>query len=84
MDHDAHPTHRSSGHLPRGDPRELYLRGLADFLTVLDTQRSVYAAEDDLVLSDRTVAVSLIALYKALGGGWDAASATEVPCRSAS
>ncbi len=38
--------------------RELYLRGLADFLTVLDDQR--------------TLIVSLIALYKALGGGWEA------------
>jgi outer membrane protein, multidrug efflux system len=52
--------------------RELYLRGLADFLTVLDNQRSVYTAEDQLVQSNRTVAVNLIALYKALGGGWDA------------
>jgi multidrug efflux system outer membrane protein len=58
--------------------RELYLRGLADFLSVLDNQRSVYAAEDQLVLSDRTRAVSLIALYKALGGGWDSASVPEV------
>jgi multidrug efflux system outer membrane protein len=55
--------------------RELYLRGLGDFLSVLDNQRSVYAAEDQLVVSDRTVAVSLIALYKALGGGWDPAAA---------
>ena len=31
-------------------------------------------AEDQLVVSDRTVAVSLIALYKALGGGWDPAA----------
>jgi outer membrane protein, multidrug efflux system len=59
--------------------RELYVRGLADFLTVLDNQRSVYAAEDQLVQSDRTVAVSLIALYKALGGGWDDASTRELP-----
>jgi len=52
--------------------RELYLRGLADFLTVLDNQRSVYAAQDQLVQSERTLVVSLIALYKALGGGWEA------------
>jgi outer membrane protein, multidrug efflux system len=57
--------------------RELYLRGLADFLTVLDNERSLYAAEDQLVQSDRTRAVSLIALYKALGGGWDSGSVPE-------
>ena len=55
--------------------RELYLRGLADFLTVLDNERSVYAAEDQRVQSERTLVVSLIALYKALGGGWEPAQA---------
>jgi len=52
--------------------RELYVRGLADFLTVLDNQRSLYAAQDQRVQSERTLIVSLIALYKALGGGWEA------------
>jgi hypothetical protein len=37
---------------------------------VLDAQRSLYAAEDQLIRSDRTVGVTLIAIYKALGGGW--------------
>ncbi len=40
------------------------------FLSVLDAQRSVYAAEDQLVQSDRNTAVTLIAIYKALGGEW--------------
>jgi outer membrane protein TolC len=30
----------------------------------------MYAAEDQLVQSQRNAAVTLIALYKALGGGW--------------
>src|SRR5262249_19592383 len=51
--------------------RELYLRGLVDFLTVLDNQRSLYVAQDQRVQSERTLVVSLIALYKALGGGWE-------------
>ena len=51
--------------------RELYVRGLVDFLTVLDNQRSLYAAQDQRVQSERTLIVSLIALYKALGGGWE-------------
>ena len=49
---------------------ELYTRGLADFLTVLDAQRQQLAVEDDLVQSDTAVVTHLVALYKALGGGW--------------
>ena len=47
-----------------------YTSGLEDFLSVLDAERSVYAAEDQLVRSEKTTAVTLIAVYKALGGGW--------------
>src|SRR5215467_5000634 len=49
--------------------RELYVRGLVDFLTVLDNQRSLYTAQDQRVQSEQTLIVSLIAIYKALGGG---------------
>jgi outer membrane protein, multidrug efflux system len=49
-----------------------YTSGLESFLSVLDAQRSVYAAEDQLVQSERNRAVALIAVYKALGGGWSA------------
>jgi NodT family efflux transporter outer membrane factor (OMF) lipoprotein len=48
----------------------LYTGGQSDFLNVLDAQRSLYQAEDDLVQSQRSVTTNLIALYKALGGGW--------------
>jgi NodT family efflux transporter outer membrane factor (OMF) lipoprotein len=51
---------------------ELYTRGLSDFLAVLDAQRQQLAAEDDLARSDTAVLTNLVALYKALGGGWDA------------
>ncbi len=51
---------------------ELYTRGLGDFLNVLESQRSLYQAEDQLVQSDRDVRAAYIALYKALGGGWEA------------
>jgi multidrug efflux system outer membrane protein len=50
---------------------QLYTSGASDFLNVLDAQRSLYQAEDDLAQSERTVAANLIALYKALGGGWE-------------
>jgi outer membrane protein, multidrug efflux system len=50
---------------------ELYVRGLNDFLNVLDTQRSLYVTESDLAQSQATMASNLVALYKALGGGWE-------------
>lgn len=53
-----------------GMANELYVRGLNDFLNVLDSQRSLYAAENDLSQSEATMATNLVALYKALGGGW--------------
>ena len=48
----------------------LYTAGQNDFLAVLDAQRSLYAAEDALAQSSRTVSTNLVALFKAMGGGW--------------
>ena len=50
---------------------ELYSRGLIAFLNVLDSQRALYLSQDQLVQSETTTVTNLIALYKALGGGWD-------------
>jgi outer membrane protein, multidrug efflux system len=50
---------------------ERYTSGLENFLSVLDAQRAVYFAEDSLAQSETSAMVSLIALYKALGGGWE-------------
>jgi len=49
---------------------ELYQKGLTDFLTVLEAQRSLFTTQDALARSERDVAAALVALYKALGGGW--------------
>lgn len=49
----------------------LYAHGRVNFLDVLDARRSLYTAEDQLAQSDQTISVDLIALYKALGGGWE-------------
>lgn len=48
----------------------LYKQGLNDFLSVLDAERSLYSADDKLAQSERDTALELVALYKALGGGW--------------
>ena len=50
---------------------QLYTEGMTDFLNVVTAQRSLYASEDALIQSERTIATDLIALYKALGGGWE-------------
>jgi NodT family efflux transporter outer membrane factor (OMF) lipoprotein len=47
-----------------------YTSGLENFLSVLDAQRALYAAEDGVAQSETNLMVSLIAVYKALGGGW--------------
>ena len=50
---------------------ELYTKGLGNFLNVLDAERSLYQTADQLADSERAVADNLVALYKALGGGWE-------------
>lgn len=47
-----------------------YKAGLADFLTVLDAERTLAGNEDQLAQSQTAVVTRLVALYKALGGGW--------------
>ena len=49
---------------------ELYIRGLNDYLNVLDAQRALYVTETEQAISEATMAANLVALYKALGGGW--------------
>jgi multidrug efflux system outer membrane protein len=53
--------------------RTRYEGGLVDFLDVLDAQRTQLEAEDRLAQSRTDTATSLIAVYKALGGGWELA-----------
>lgn len=53
---------------------ELYLSGLCDFRSVLDARRKVLTAQGSLLQSEGVVAVKLVALYKALGGGLDSES----------
>jgi NodT family efflux transporter outer membrane factor (OMF) lipoprotein len=59
--------------------RQLYGRGLADFLKVLDAQRTLLSARQQLADSTTTLSTDLVALYKALGGGWE----TQFPERTA-
>lgn len=50
--------------------RQRFEGGLTDFLNVLDAERDALSAQDSLAESRTETATSLIAVYKALGGGW--------------
>jgi outer membrane protein, multidrug efflux system len=50
---------------------QLYRSGLTNFLDVLDAERGLYEAELDLAQSEVASSLSVVSLYKALGGGWE-------------
>jgi multidrug efflux system outer membrane protein len=51
--------------------RQRYEGGVADFLPVLDAQRTQLLVEAQLAVSETRAATTLVAIYKALGGGWE-------------
>jgi outer membrane protein, multidrug efflux system len=53
--------------------RQRYQFGVTDFLTVLDAERTLLDAQDRLADSQTLTATALVAVYKALGGGWEIA-----------
>jgi multidrug efflux system outer membrane protein len=50
---------------------DLYKKGLTSFIDVLDAQRALYATQTELGRSVADVALNLVSVYKALGGGWE-------------
>jgi NodT family efflux transporter outer membrane factor (OMF) lipoprotein len=48
-----------------------YSEGLVDYQRVLDSQRTLVISQAALVNATGNIAVNLIALYKAVGGGWE-------------
>lgn len=50
---------------------DLYRNGLSTFLNVLDSQRALLTSQSDLAQSETAVSTDVVALYKALGGGWE-------------
>jgi len=51
-----------------------YREGAAPYLSVLDAQRTLLRAQDAVAEAETASYTSLVALYKALGGGWQAPS----------
>lgn len=54
--------------------RVRYKEGVLDFLVLLDSERTLLAAEDAVAIAETGVNTDVAAVYKALGGGWPAAS----------
>jgi len=48
-----------------------YREGLTDFQRVLDSQRALFLQQDSLVATQGGLMQSLVAIYKAMGGGWE-------------
>ncbi len=48
----------------------LYQSGLSDFLNVLQSERALYQSQDQLAQSEQRLTQAFVALFKALGGGW--------------
>jgi multidrug efflux system outer membrane protein len=59
--------------------RQRFEAGATDFLTVLDAERALLLARDEFARSQTRTATSLVAVYKALGGGWETAPSPDSP-----
>jgi multidrug efflux system outer membrane protein len=55
---------------------ERYLAGKASYYEVLEAQQQLFPAELDLARTQRDEMLAVVALYKALGGGWQDESNT--------
>jgi outer membrane protein TolC len=51
--------------------RARYNEGVSEFLTVLDAERTLLQADQQYATSTTNVALDLVQLFKALGGGWE-------------
>ena len=56
--------------------RVRYREGAVDFLRLLDAERTLLQAEDALAGGETDLNTSVVLIYKALGGGWEAAPTT--------
>ncbi|WP_282498613.1 efflux transporter outer membrane subunit [Pantoea stewartii] len=56
-----------------------YRQGLSTFLEVLDAQRQLAQAEEQATQARMQSGLDLVALYKALGGGWETYQNVQLP-----
>jgi NodT family efflux transporter outer membrane factor (OMF) lipoprotein len=60
----------ATAELARRDADALYQRGGTDLLSALDAQRVKLEVGDERVKAETAVAVGMVSLYRAFGGGW--------------
>ena len=51
--------------------KQLNQAGVVDFLNVLTAEQNLFVSQDQLSQSNQAVSTDLVAVYKALGGGWE-------------
>jgi len=56
-----------------------YEKGVDSYLTVLDSQRSLYSAQQELIVTRLIRLLNLVTLYKVLGGGGEVTPAPQAP-----
>jgi hypothetical protein len=56
-----------------------YQEGAVDYQRVLDAERALLEQENNLTQTQSAVATHAIALYKALGGGWESSGEPFIP-----
>jgi len=61
---------RDQSALAAGQAEQLFHAGKTDYLTVLDAQRTLASNESALAASQAALSDDQIALFLALGGGW--------------
>ncbi|PQV54201.1 efflux transporter outer membrane subunit [Paraburkholderia sp. BL21I4N1] len=76
-DYDARQSHHDKlaeaveqNRIALDNAQRQYVAGAADFLNVLTMQQNLLGTQQALAASSTEVAVSLVTLFKALGGGW--------------
>jgi NodT family efflux transporter outer membrane factor (OMF) lipoprotein len=61
-----------------------YTAGTGSFLQVLDAERTLLSAQQDLTDNTTQISTTLVSLYKALGGGWEATYPDDAQAKDAS
>jgi len=61
--------------------RMQYESGVLDFQRVLEAERATLVFEESFAVAQAAVTNNLVALYKALGGGWETIECTDADCR---
>lgn len=56
-----------------------YQAGGASFLDLLQAQSALVAADQALAISDQAISADQVAVFQALGGGWEAAQSVTLP-----